>query len=169
MRPAEDGYCLSRRLRVDRPFGRRLPGDPSARSETRFALDGPRHEVNIRLLSAVYTPAHRERSPITMMMEHQTGPMSPNAIAQEAVDSVRSALERHVESLAMEPAPDLRAALHALALDARSKAVPPEHLLVTLKSIWQSLPSVEKARDHAEQTQVLQRVVTICIKEYFAE
>jgi hypothetical protein len=38
-----------------------------------------------------------------------------------------------------------------------------------LKGIWQSLPSVEKARDHTEQTRILQRVVTICIKEYFAE
>jgi hypothetical protein len=104
-----------------------------------------------------------------MMMEHDTSPMSPNAIAQEAVDSVRSALERHAETLATEPAPELRTALHALAHDARAKAVPPERLLLTLKGIWRSLPSVEKARDHTEQTHVLQRVVTICIKEYFAE
>ena len=103
-----------------------------------------------------------------MMMEHHTGRM-PNAIAQEAVDSVRSALERHAETLASEPAPELRTALHALAHDARAKAVPPERLLLTLKDIWRSLPSVEKARDLTEQTHVLQRVVTICIKEYFAE
>jgi len=104
-----------------------------------------------------------------MMMQHDTGPMSPNALAQEAVDSVRIALEQHVETLAAEPAPELRVALHALAQDARAKAVPPEHLLVALKGIWQSLPSVEKARDYTEQIRVLQRVVTICIKEYFAE
>ena len=104
-----------------------------------------------------------------MRMEHHTGPMSPNAIAQEAVDSVRTALERHVETRDAEPAPALRTALHALAHDARAKAVPPEHLLVTLKGIWQSLPSVEKARDYTEQTRALQQVVTICIKEYFAE
>jgi hypothetical protein len=104
-----------------------------------------------------------------MMMQHDTGPMSPNALAQEAVDSVRSALERHFETIAAEPAPELRTALHGLAQDARAKAVPPEHLLVALKGIWQSLPSVEKARDYTEQTRILQRVVTICIKEYFAE
>lgn len=104
-----------------------------------------------------------------MKMQHDTGPMSPNALAQETVESVRTALERYVGTLAAEPAPELRAALHALAQDARAKAVPPEHLLVTLKGIWQSLPAVEKARDHAEQTRVLQRVVTICIREYFAD
>ena len=104
-----------------------------------------------------------------MMMQHDTGPMSPNALAKEAVDSVRHALEEYVETRATEPAPELRTALHALAQDARAKAVPPEHLLVALKTIWQSLPTVEKARDHTEQTRVLQRVVTICIKEYFAE
>ena len=104
-----------------------------------------------------------------MMMERHSGPMSPNALAQQAVDSVRAALERHVETRTAEPAPELRTALHALAHDARSKAIPPEHLLVTLKGIWQSLPSVENARDYAEQTRALQRVVTVCIKEYFAE
>ena len=104
-----------------------------------------------------------------MMMQHDTGPMSPNALAQEAVDSVRVALEHYVETRAAEPAPELRTALHALAHDARAKAVPPEQLLVALKGIWQSLPAVEKARDHAEQMRVLQRIVTICIKEYFAE
>ena len=104
-----------------------------------------------------------------MMMQHDTGPMPPNALAHETVDSVRQALERHASyPLAGQPVPELRDALHALALDARAKAVPPEQLLVTLKGIWQSLPTVEKARDHAEQTRALQRVVTICIKEYFA-
>ena len=104
-----------------------------------------------------------------MMMQHDTGPMSPNALAQEAVDSVRRALERYFQTIASEPAPELRTALHALAQDARAKAVPPEQLLIALKSIWQSLPNVESARDHDDQTRVLQRVVTICIKEYFAE
>ena len=103
-----------------------------------------------------------------MIMQHDTGPMSPNALAQEAVDSVRVALERYVETPAAEPGPELRTALHALAQDARAKAVPPEHLLLTLKGIWQSLPTVEKARD-GDQMRVLQRVVTICIREYFAD
>jgi hypothetical protein len=85
------------------------------------------------------------------------------------VDSVRRALERHVRSTASEPGPELRIALHQLAREAKEKAVPPEQLLVALKAIWQSIPNVENAPDRTEQTRVLQRVVTICIKEYFSE
>jgi hypothetical protein len=104
-----------------------------------------------------------------MMMQHDMGPMPPNALAQETVDSVRGALLRYVQSPASEPGTELRTALHTLAREARSKAVAPEQLLIALKGIWQSLPDVQNARDHTEQMRVLQRVVTICIKEYFAE
>jgi hypothetical protein len=102
------------------------------------------------------------------MIQHDMGPMPPNALAQETVDAVRRALQRYACSPAGEPTPELGTALHALAREARLKQVPPEHLLVTLKGVWQGLPEVENARDHDEQTRLLQRIVTICIKEYFA-
>ena len=102
-----------------------------------------------------------------MMIQHDTGPLPPNALAQETVDAVRRALLRHARSV--EPAIELRTALHALAREAREKAVPPEQMLVTLKNVWQSLPEVESARDLTEQTRILQRLVTISIKEYFAD
>jgi len=104
-----------------------------------------------------------------MMMQHDTGPMPPNALAQETVDAVRRALQRYVQLPSPEPVPELRDALHLLAREAKDKSVAPEQLLITLKGIWQSLPEVERARDHNEQMHVLQRVVTICIKEYFAD
>jgi hypothetical protein len=104
-----------------------------------------------------------------MMMRPDTGPNSPNALAPETLESVRRALQRSMPMVALEPAPELRAALHALATEARAKAVPPEHLLIALKGIWQSLPDVESAREYGDQTRVLQRIVTTCIKEYFAE
>jgi hypothetical protein len=104
-----------------------------------------------------------------MMMQHDPGPMPPNALAQETVESVRRALERYVQSSVSDPAPELRIALHTLAREARQKAVAPEELLVTLKGIWRGLPDVERARDHNERTRILQRVVTISIKEYFAD
>lgn len=107
-----------------------------------------------------------------MMMQHDMGPMPPNALAHETVDSVRRALERYVRSSAFagpDLAPELRAALHLLAQEAKVKAVAPEQLLITLKGVWRSLPEVESARDATEQTRILQRVVTICIQEYFAQ
>jgi hypothetical protein len=104
-----------------------------------------------------------------MKMHHDMGPMPPNALAQKTVDSVRRALERYVHAPESEPAPELRAALHDLASEARQKAIPPEQLLVLLKGIWRSLPDIENARDHGEQTRVLQRVVSMSIREYFAD
>jgi hypothetical protein len=104
-----------------------------------------------------------------MKMQHDTGPMPPNALAQETVDSVRRALEHYVHAPECEPAPALRAALHDLAHEARQKAIAPEQLLLVLKGIWRSLPDIENARDHDEQTRLLQRVVSMCIREYFAD
>jgi hypothetical protein len=105
-----------------------------------------------------------------MTMEHETGPMPPNALAKETVEAVRRALRGHGgPTPASEPAPELRSALQELARDARAKAVPPEELLATLKAIWQGLLEVENAPDQTERTRVLQRIVTICMKKYFAE
>ena len=103
------------------------------------------------------------------MMQHDTGPMPPNALAQETVDGVRRALQRYAERPSPEPASGLRFALHALAREAKDKAIGPEQLLTTLKGIWQSLPEIQQTRDHTEQMHVLQGVVTICIREYFVD
>ena len=103
------------------------------------------------------------------MTHHDTGPMQPNEIAEETVDAVRRALQREVSAFHSERAPELRTALHNLACEARQKAISPEHVLIALKSIWRALPDVEHARDYDEKTRILQRVVAICLKEYFAD
>ena len=54
-----------------------------------------------------------------------------------------------------------------MAAEARSKSVPPEQLLVILKDIWYSVPSVRRISEPIEQVRLLQRVVTMCIKEYY--
>jgi hypothetical protein len=105
-----------------------------------------------------------------MMKQHDTGPMQPSALAQETVDAVRRALHGYMlDSPSTELAPELRDALRALAHEARRNAVPPEQLLITLKAIWRTTPPLEAARDPDERTRALQRIVTICIKAYFAD
>lgn len=130
-------------------------------------LDASPEAGNIRCLDSARSAPHRARS-LGMMIQHDMGPMPPNALAQETVDAVRRALQSSARSPAADPAPELGLALHALAREARVKDVPPEQLLVTLKGVWQALPEVQNARDDSEHTRVLQRIVTICIKEYFA-
>lgn len=100
-------------------------------------------------------------------MAHDFGPIPPNAVSEETVESVRDAIERHLRAPG-EPTADLRAALHKLAHEAREHAVPPEQLLVLLKSVWHAIPQVRAADPEAARAQLLQRVVTMCIKEYFS-
>lgn len=100
-------------------------------------------------------------------MEHDSGPVPPNALAHEAVDAVRGALEEYARH--PDAAAELRSALHELAREARFLAMPPQELLLILKQTWTSLPDVANAPDQLTQTRVLQGIVTMCIREYFAD
>ena len=62
---------------------------------------------------------------------------------------------------------ELRLALDAMAGEARAKQMLPEQLLVVLKDIWYALPAVRSIDDAGAQIRLLQRVVTMCIKEYY--
>jgi hypothetical protein len=44
----------------------------------------------------------------------------------------------------------------------------PEQLLVVLKDVWSSLPEVRSMTNTREQINLLQRVVTMCIREYYS-
>ena len=44
----------------------------------------------------------------------------------------------------------------------------PDRLLVVLKGIWGTLPEVRAMTNSTEQVRLLQRVVTMCIKEYYS-
>jgi len=100
------------------------------------------------------------------MMAHDPGATPPNSLAAETVVLVRNALDGLVKT----PTSDgklLREALQILAREAREKGVPPEQLLVVLKETWYALPALHSVQEPAEQVRLLQRVVTMCIKEYY--
>jgi hypothetical protein len=110
-------------------------------------------------------PATRE--PVRrMMMAQDSSPTPPSGLAEETTEAVRAALVRYLRSPS-NPA-ELRDALNRMADEARAKAILPEHLLVALKQLWSSLPEVRSIGDVDEQTRMLQRVVTMCIREYYA-
>lgn len=101
-----------------------------------------------------------------MMMAHGSSP-SPASLADETIAAVRAAIARYLD----EPSQgeELRAALRAMSDEARDKAMYPEHLLVVLKDLWYTLPAVRRMDEPADQIRLLQRVVTICIKEYYSD
>jgi hypothetical protein len=100
-----------------------------------------------------------------MMMAFDSSQTPPSRLDPETIADLRAALGAYLSKTAERT--QLQAALVALAADARAKAMPPEQLLVVLKDIWNALPEVRAMTDASAQVDLLQRVVTMCIKEYY--
>jgi len=99
------------------------------------------------------------------MMAHDPNP-GPTSLPAETMEAVRVALVKYID--APLHANGLHEALHHMATEARERSILPEQLLVTLKDIWHQLPGVQDANQTTDQVLLLQRVVTMCIKEYYA-
>jgi hypothetical protein len=101
-----------------------------------------------------------------MMMAHDSSPPPAAGLAEETVARARLALSQYLENTEAH-ADALRDALDAMAAEARAKSMLPEQLLVVLKDVWYALPAVRALEDSGAQIRLLQRVVTMCIKEYY--
>jgi hypothetical protein len=100
-----------------------------------------------------------------MMMAHDSSSSNGPSLSQGTIIALTEALSEYLSSSG-DSAP-LREALARTASEAREKQILPEHLLITLKHIWSRLPGVKSMRDNGEQTRMLERVVTMCIGEYY--
>jgi hemoglobin-like flavoprotein len=87
-------------------------------------------------------------------------------LSAESVSKLTAALQRYAgndtDISAIQPA------LKAVAFEARERKVQAEQLLVLLKDVWFSIPSVQASANTDGQQQMLQRVVTLCIREYYS-
>ena len=83
----------------------------------------------------------------------------------EALDALRSALEEYLISGGKTPS--LQPALRRIAQEARQKKIHAEQLLIALKDVWFALPQVTRTPND-RQNELLQRVVTFCIREYYS-
>ena len=101
-----------------------------------------------------------------MMMAHDSSHPPPSRLDDETVAAVRAALRAYLAGPAGAAA--LRTALVAMAAEARGKGMMPEQLLVVLKDLWSGLAEVRAMSDVGEQVRLQQRVVTMCIKEYYS-
>jgi hypothetical protein len=63
---------------------------------------------------------------------------------------------------------ELRAAVCALAREARLRDITPERLLVCLKAVWQAEASAHPVPDRRSQSELFEEMVSLCIREYFA-
>ena len=100
-----------------------------------------------------------------MMMAPDSSHTPPSRLDEATVAAVRDALRAFLADDADSSA--LQRALLRLSTEARSTGMLPEQLLVLLKDTWSALPDVRAMTDTAEQVRLLQRVVTMCITEYY--
>ena len=99
-----------------------------------------------------------------MMMAHDSGQPPSGRIDDASLDAVRLALRAYLRDA---DASALQASLLLVSTEARARNVLPEQLLVTLKELWNTLPEVRAMSDAGQQVRLLQRVVTMCIREYY--
>ena len=99
-----------------------------------------------------------------MMMAPDSTPGRPGLSAQ-SVDALRSALEEYLAS-GREIA-SLQPTLRRIAVEAHEKKIHAEQLLVLLKDVWYALPQMGRAGTEPQNI-LLQRVITLCIREYYS-
>jgi hypothetical protein len=102
----------------------------------------------------------------SMMMAHDSSP-GDGLLDDETISALRVALMDYAAAPA--DGERLRTALHAMAREAREKGIFPEKLLVLLKDVWYGMPVVRSSKEPDDQVRLLQRIVTMCIKEYYGD
>ena len=101
-----------------------------------------------------------------MMMAQDTGHIPPGRLDDASIENLRAALRAYLRD--SEDPSLLQPSLLAIASEARARDVLPEQLLVVLKDVWGGLPEVRSKMNSRQQVNLLQRVVTMCIKEYYS-
>ena len=98
------------------------------------------------------------------MMATDSTPKGPD-LSAGSLEALQAALVRFLENRNADA--DLQTILARVATEAREKRIHAEQLLVLLKDVWFGLPQVRQLRDGDPQHTALQRVVTLCIREYY--
>jgi hypothetical protein len=99
-----------------------------------------------------------------MMMAQDSTPNLPE-LSPASVEGLRVALGEFLSSAS--DVTSLQTALREIAVEARAREIRAEQLLVLLKDVWFSLPQIARASEGEDQNRLLQRVVTLCIREYY--
>ena len=100
------------------------------------------------------------------MMAHDSSNTPSRRLDDETVSAVRLALRAYLND--SRDSSGLQVPLLRMATEARAREILPEQLLIVLKDVWNALPEVRAMTDAREQIGMLQRVVTMCIKEYYS-
>lgn len=94
------------------------------------------------------------------------GGLAAGGLSGATVARLRSVLSKHIEH-PDEADPELALVLRQVVTEARNRQIRAEQLIVSLKHVWDSLPEARHAIDREAQTQVKQRLITLCIRVYY--
>ena len=84
----------------------------------------------------------------------------------DTVDALRMAMQRALRR--GDPGQELQDVLSRAANEARDKDIHAEQLLVILKNLWYSLPDLRSMQDTDRQTELLQKLISHCITQYYS-
>jgi hypothetical protein len=99
------------------------------------------------------------------MMAFDRTPSHPT-LDPDTISALRSVFGRSITD-GSHPA-ELREVLCTTAREARDKQIPAERLLIVLKDTWHSLLVINELPASANGQQLLQELVSHCIREYYA-
>ena len=88
-----------------------------------------------------------------------------SVLSERATTAVRSALQAQLR----QPSGDdsLRRALRSLCVEARARELRAEQVIVLFKRAWDTLPE-SRGTDGRKKQEMLDRVITVCVEEYYA-
>lgn len=91
----------------------------------------------------------------------------PRGLSSATTESLRAAVVSHLER---NPDGDAKLghAVAAMVAEARERAMRPEALILAFKNLYDALPEPMSAVARAEQMQLRERLVSACIRAYFA-
>ena len=94
-------------------------------------------------------------------------PAALSALPADALTQMREAMIAYLEQPG-DSAASLRSALRAISAEAQARQLRAEHLIIALKQVWHSVPDVQRAATREEQDRLLDRLITVCIEEYYS-
>ena len=86
--------------------------------------------------------------------------------SEAAVVAVRSALQAQLQNRASSG--ELQRAIRLMVGEARRRDLRAEQLLIVFKRAWHSLPEVDQLPYGPERGDLLSRIITMCIEEFYA-
>jgi hypothetical protein len=94
------------------------------------------------------------------------GPVS--SLSENTLKELRTALTEQLKS-PEGPTQELSTLLRKVAKEAHDRDIKPEQLIIIFKQLWNSLAESLRPQNADQYELVRQRLVTLCIRAYYAE